>query len=113
MVSRGEIWWADIGTPRGAEAGYRRPVIVVQTDQLNDSRLKTVLSIPLTTNLDWAAISFNYSVSAKVSGLNRDSVAQTHLIVAVPKSDFVERVGKLSMGQLDKLLDRLDLALGR
>jgi mRNA interferase MazF len=48
---RGEIWWADFGIPFGSEAGFRRPVLVVQNDAFNESRIKTIVVLPLTTNL--------------------------------------------------------------
>jgi mRNA interferase MazF len=113
MIAQGEVWWADLGEPLGSEPGLRRPVIVVQGDALNRSRLNTAICIPLTSNLAWAAAPSCLPIKASASGLDRDSVAQCALIVAIDKVQLVERVGRITARQLQALLARLDVALGR
>ncbi len=54
VISRGEVWWADLSEPVGSEPGFRRPVLIVQGDSLNQSRVATTICVPLTSNLKWA-----------------------------------------------------------
>ena len=113
MVVQGEVWWADLGQPVGSVPGYRRPVVIVQGGLLNGSRINTVVCIPLTSNLDWEAIPTCLRLPAKATGLDRDSVAQASQIMTADKSQLIEPVGRISVRQLEQLLAKLDIALGR
>ena len=95
-IVQGDIWWADLSDPPGSTAGFRRPVIVMQCDAINHSRIGTVICVPLTSNLKWADAPGNVIISATVSGLDRDSVAQVTLILAVDKDFLTERAGRIS-----------------
>ena len=113
VISQGEIWWADLPAPTGSGPGFRRPVAVVQSDPLNQSRISTVVCVPLTSNLKWALAPGNVSLSARVSGLPKDSVANVSQIISLDKSLLTERVGKLPRPKLELLLSGIDLVLGR
>ncbi len=113
MIFQGEIWWADLGEPIGSEAGYRRPVVILQTDAVNQSRIGTVICIPLTSNLTRAAIPGNVLLSAKTTRLDKDSVANTALIVAINKFVLIEQIGKISHRQIQQIFAGLDIILGR
>jgi mRNA interferase MazF len=113
LVVQGEIWWADLGQPVGSVPGYRRPVVVVQGSLLNASRIRTIICVPVTSNLDWEAIPTSLRLSAKATGLDRDSVAQASQIMTVDQSQLLERAGQISERQLKALLAKLDVALGR
>ena len=113
VISQGDIWWADIGEPTGSEPGYRRPIIVVQGESLNRSRIATVVCVPLTRNLKWADAPGNVLLRAHHTGLQDDSVANASQIVALDKLQLTERVGKISPKQLETLLDGIDIVLGR
>jgi mRNA interferase MazF len=113
VISQGEVWWADLPEPSGAEAGYRRPVVVVQGDAFNRSAMGTVVSVPLTSTLRWAEAPGNVRLSARATGLPRDSVANVSQIVALDRTVLTERVGKLSHAKLALLLSGLDIVLGR
>ena len=113
MIAQAEIWWADLGDPVGSAPGYRRPVVIVQCDALNRSRIATVLCVPLTSNLKWADAPGNVLLPAKATGLDRDSVANVSLTVAVDKTQLVERAGKVSERQLELVLAGIDVVLGR
>ncbi|MDE2595943.1 MAG: type II toxin-antitoxin system PemK/MazF family toxin [Sphingomonadales bacterium] len=113
MILQGDIWWADLADPPGSTAGYRRPVIVVQGDALNRSRLATVVCVPLTSNLAWGDAPGNLRLAASRTGLDRTSVAQTSLILAVDKDCLTERVGRISPADLARVLAGLDLVVGR
>jgi len=76
VISQGEIWWADLPAPTGSGPGFRRPVIVVQCDALNGSRLATTVCVPLTSNLKWGTAPGNVTLSARLTGLPKDSGSQ-------------------------------------
>ena len=113
VISQGEVWWADLGEPIGSGPGYRRPVIVVQCDALNQSRVSTVVCVPLTTNLNWEGAPGNVTLPARATGLSRDSVANVSLIVAVDRRQLTESVGKLARRDLESVLAGIDTILGR
>lgn len=113
MIGQGEIWWADLGEPTGSGPGYRRPVVVVQCDALNRSRVSTVVCVPLTSNLKWEDAPGNVRLAARATGLAKDSVANVSLVVAVDRRQLNERVGKLAQRKLDLVLAGIDTVLGR
>lgn len=113
VISQGEIWWADLPPPAGSGPGFRRPVVVVQGDALNRSRIATVVCVPLTTNLKWAAAPGNIQFSARLTGLPKDSVANVSQIVTVDRAFLTARVGKLPPRTLALLLAGIDIILGK
>ncbi|MGH7897119.1 MAG: type II toxin-antitoxin system PemK/MazF family toxin [Candidatus Binatia bacterium] len=113
MIAQGEVWWADLPQPTGSAPGFRRPVVVVQGDALNRSRLGTAVCVPLTSNLRWADAPGNVRLAPRATGLPKESVANVSLIVALDKSMLTERVGKLSRSQLELLFSGIDVVLGR
>ena len=112
-IVQGDIWWADLSDPPGSTAGYRRPVIVVQGDAINQSHIATAICVPLTSNLKWADAPGNVRISAAMSGLDRDSAAQVTLILAVDKACLTERAGRIAPRVLARVLTGLDLVMGR
>ena len=112
-VSQGEIWWADLPEPTGSGPGFRRPVVVVQGNHLNQSRISTVVCVPLTSNLVWADAPGNTLLQAKVTGLKKDAVANATQIVAVDRSFLSERVGRLTAKQFSQIVHGIDVVLGR
>jgi mRNA interferase MazF len=113
VISQGEVWWADIPAPTGSGPGFRRPVVVVQGDALNRSRIATVVCVPLTSNLRWAEAPGNVLLPARATRLTKDSVANVSLIVALDKALLTERIGKLSYAKVELLLSGIDVVLGR
>ena len=113
MIAQGEVFWADLGEPIGSAPGYRRPVVIVQCDAFNESRIGTVLCVPLTSNLKWATAPGNVLLAKAVAGLDRDSVANVSLLVAIDRQQCVERVGRISQRHLDLILSGIDVVLGR
>ena len=99
VISQGEIWWADLPLPKGSGPGFRRPVVVVQSDSLNRSSIATVICVPLTSNLKWALAPGNVHLSARLTGLPKNSVANVSQIVTVDKDLLTERVGRLSRAE--------------
>lgn len=113
VVARGEIWWADLPEPTGSGPGSRRPVIIVQSDALNRSRISTVICVPLTSNVKWAKAPGNVLLAPRSTGLDRDSVANVSQILTLDKDLLAKRVGKLSAAQLGLVLAGIDVVLGR
>jgi mRNA interferase MazF len=113
VISQGEIWWADLPAPVGSGPGFRRPMVVVQCDALNRSRIATTVCVPLTSNLKWSSAPGNVRLSGRLTGLPKDSVANVSQIVTVDKDLLTERVGKLPPGKLAVLLSGIDVVLGR
>lgn len=113
MISQGDVWWADVAEPLGSEPGFRRPVVVVQGDSFNRSALRTVVAVPLTSNLQWAAAPGNVRLAKRATGLPRDSVANVSQIVTLDRSTLTERVGTLPSAKLELILSGIDTVLGR
>jgi len=113
VISRGDVCWASLGEPDGSGPGFRRPVVIVQGDAFNASRIATVVVVPLTSNLRWAAAPGNVFLDTKQTGLPRDSVANVSQIVAVDREILTERVGQLPDGDVQLVLSGIDLVLGR
>lgn len=105
MVKRGDIWWADLSEPIASEPGYKRPVVIVQDDAFNTSRIKTVVAVVLTSNLRLAAAPGNVRLAAKATGLPKDSVANVSQIITIDKQFFDEKAGHVdrpTMRQIDE-----------
>jgi len=113
VISQGEIWWAELLDPTGSGPGFRRPVVVVQGDSFNRSRIATVLCVPLTSNLKWASAPGNVLLETRLTGLPKASVANVSQVVALDKSLLTERAGKLSRAKIDLVLAGIDVVLGR
>lgn len=88
MIRRGAIHWADLGEPSGSRPAKRRPVLVVQADSYNASRLGTVVVAVVTSNTALAAMPGNVFLPAAVTGLPRDSVVNVTALVTLDKSDL-------------------------
>lgn len=110
---QGEVWWADLGEPAGSAPAFRRPVLVVQGNALNRSRLATVVCVPLTSNLKWTDAPGNVLLSSHLVGLSKDSVANVSQIVTLDKNTLIERIGKLPAKKLEAVLSGVDVILGR
>ena len=113
VVTQGDVRWAELPPPAGSGPGYRRPVVIVQGDPLNRSRLATAVCVPLTSNLRWADAPGNVLLTARQTGLPKDSVANVSQVVALDRTLLEERVGRISQAKLDLLLAGIDVVLGR
>ena len=113
VIAQGHVYWANLPDPMGSAPGFRRPVVVVQGDALNRSRVRTVVCVPLTSNLAWADAPGNVILPARTTGLSKDSVANTSQIVTLDRELLTEEVGKLSKRQLELILSGIDIILGR
>ncbi|TVQ17475.1 MAG: type II toxin-antitoxin system PemK/MazF family toxin [Spirochaetaceae bacterium] len=112
-VEQGEVWWADLGLPSGSAPGLRRPVVVVQGDPVNRSRISTVVCVALTSNLTWESAPGNVILRSADTGLPRDSVANVSQIATLDRTDLTERTGKLPPAALEQVLTGIDVVLDR
>ena len=94
-MTRGEIWWADLGVPFGSEPGFRRPVLVVQADSFNRSRIGTVLCVPFTTNLRLADAPGNVHLDTVEHDLRTESVVVVSQMTCVDRVRLVEKAGNI------------------
>ena len=108
---RGEIWWADFGIPFGSEPGFNRPVLIIQNDAVNLSKINTTIVIPFTTNLLLESAPGNVFVDKDESKLSKDSVLVVSQISVIDKSRLVKYENKISNSILNSLEDGLRLIL--
>jgi mRNA interferase MazF len=113
VVAQGHVYWANLPDPTGSGPGFRRPVLIVQGDALNRSRIRSVVCVPLTSNLRWAEAPGNVLLPARATSLPKDSVANASQIITLDRELLTEEVGKLSKRHLDLILTGIDIVLGR
>jgi mRNA interferase MazF len=113
VIRQRDVWWASLGEPAGSQAGYRRPVVVVQGDRFNRSRISTAVCVPLTGNLRWADAPGNVLLPARSTGLPQDSVANVSLVLALDRDQLEEQVGAVDERELRQILAGIDEVLGR
>jgi mRNA interferase MazF len=109
---RGEIWWVDYGIPYGSEPEYRRPVVIIQNDFFNASKIKTTIAVPLSTNLLLADVPGNIWVSKKDSKLTKDSVILISQIGVIDKERMLEKVSKINNAIMGKIENSMLFILG-
>ncbi len=113
MVDRGHIWWVNLPEPVSTEPGYTRPVVIVQSNAFNHSRIRTVVAVVISSNIRLAEAPGNVVLSARRSGLPKESVANVSQIITLDKQLLREKAGELNQKTM-QLIDegmRLVLAL--
>ncbi|HTE21922.1 MAG TPA: type II toxin-antitoxin system PemK/MazF family toxin [Candidatus Limnocylindria bacterium] len=112
-MKRGEVWWAELSEPVASEPGYRRPVVIVQADTFNKSRISTIVVVAVTSNLRLATAPGNVKLTGEKAGLSRESVANVSQVITIDKQFLAEKIGWIdhtAMQQIDEGM-RLVLAL--
>ena len=112
-MQRGEIWWASLPAPKGSGPGRRRPVLIVQSDAFNASRIQTAIAVVITSNLELSAAPGNLLLRRKESGLSKDSVVNVSQLITLDKTFLTERVGTLPNRHTGAIDEGLRLVLGR
>lgn len=112
MIRRAEIWWADLPDPSGSEPGYRRPVLVVQADAFNRSRIATVVVAAITSNVRLADAPGNVPLTPRQSGLPKPSVVNVSRVLTLDRAMLSERVGELADARMREVDAGLALVLG-
>jgi mRNA interferase MazF len=111
-IRRGQIWWVDFGKPKGSEPGYRHPALVLQRNEVNASRINTVVVCVLTSNRLLAKAPGNMLLPKRATGLPQDSVANASQIATVNKSDLDTLAGILPEQLLNRMSEGLRWFLG-
>lgn len=111
VISRGDVWWAELGEPGGSEPGYTRPVVIVSADAFNESALNTVTVVSLTTNLRMAKFPGNVLLGTDATGLPKDSVANITQIATIDKDMLRDRVRALPEPLIRRIDDGLRIVL--
>ena len=110
-MKRGEVWWASLREPTGSEPGYRRPIVIIQSDDFTVSRIDTVIGAVLTSNTRLAVAPGNVFLRRREAGLPRDSVINVSQLLTLNKATLTERLGRLSPRRLQEVDAGLRLAL--
>lgn len=108
-MKKGDIWWASLDEPIGSEPGYRRPVVIISSNDFNRSQIRTVIVSIITSNLCLADAPGNFKLSKKSTGLDQDSVLNISQLMTLDKTFLAERIGKLSNRQLNFLDESIKL----
>jgi mRNA interferase MazF len=113
VIAQGDVWWASLPAPAGSGPGFRRPVVVVQGDAVNRSRIATVVCVPLTSNMRWATAPGNVALQARMTGLPKESVANVSQIITLDRELLTDRVGQIPRSKIELILSGIDIILGR
>ena len=111
VMLRGEVWWADLPNPVGSELGYRRPILILQADAFNRSRINTVIGIVISSNLRLANAPGNVVLTARESGLPSDSVVNVSQVITVDKRFLADHSGHVRGATLRSVEDGVRLVL--
>jgi len=111
VIKRGEIWWAELPEPAGSGPGYRRPLVILQSNAFNESNIKTVIAAVITSNLNLADAPGNLLLTPKKSKLPRKSVINVSQLITVDKDFLTEKVSYLPVSIIDKIDDGIRLVL--
>jgi mRNA interferase MazF len=113
VITQGDIFWYDFPEPRGSEPGYERPVVIVQSEALNRSRIATAVVVALTQNTKLASMPGNVLLPKKATGLEFDSVANVSQVATVDRASLRDHASRLPPSKLDAILSGIEVILGR
>jgi len=108
-IEQGDIYWVELGIPKGSEPGYRHPHVIIQNNVFNASRINTVVVCALTSNLKRAEAPGNVLLQKGEGNLKKASVINISQIITVNKSDLVEKIGSLSSATIEKIIEGVKL----
>jgi len=112
IIRQGDIFWVDLGIPKGSAPGYRHPHVVIQNNVFNASKINTVVVCALTSNLKRAKAPGNVLLKKGEGNLKKDSVVNISQIITIDKSDLVEKIGSLSPSRIKEVIEDVKLLLG-
>ncbi|MBI5970263.1 MAG: type II toxin-antitoxin system PemK/MazF family toxin [Deltaproteobacteria bacterium] len=110
-IRQGDIFWVELGAPKGSEPGYRHPHVVVQNNVFNESRINTVIVCALTSNLKRGNAPGNVSLHKGEGGLKKESAVNVSQVVTVDKGDLIEKIGSLSQGRVNQIIEGIRLLI--
>jgi len=110
-INQGDIFWVDLGVPKGSGPGYRHPHVVIQNNIFNESKINTVVVCALTSNLKRAKAPGNVLIQKGEGNLKKDSIVNISQIITVDKSDIIERIGSLSPSRVKEIIEGVQLLI--
>ena len=110
-IRQGDIYWVDLGVPRGSEPGYRHPHVVIQNNVFNQSKINTVVVCALTSNLKRGRAPGNVLLQKGEGNIKRDSVVNISQIITVNKSDLIEKIGSVSQSRVAEIIEGIELLI--
>ena len=110
-MNRGEIWWASMREPTGSEPGHHRPVIIVSSNEFNQSLIQTVIVAVVTSNLRLVDAPGNFKITKKHSGLSKDSVVNVSQLITLDKTFLTGQIGKLNSKNINFMNEGIKLVL--
>ena len=110
-MTRGEVWWADLPPPTGSGPGFRRPVLIVQSNLFNNSGIRTVVVAVITSNLALADAPGNVRIGKTDSGLSKPSVVNVSQLLTVDRAILKQRMRTLNSEAMSKVNEGLKLLL--
>ena len=111
VLERGDLWWADLADPVASEPGYKRPVLIIQSDAFNRSGINTVIAVVITSNLRLEQAPGNVRLSAKKTGLPKESIANVSQIITLDKQFLRDKCGRLPGDLMSEIEEGVRLAL--
>jgi mRNA interferase MazF len=111
VIHRGEVWWANLPVPEASEPGYRHPVLIVQSNEFNQSLISTVIAAVITSNLHLSQAPGNVLLPKRMSHLPKDSVINISQLVTVDKSCLSSRLAKIPEGIMAEVEEGIRLVL--
>ena len=112
VVRRGDVFWAQLKPGEGSEPGFRRPVIVVQRDAINQSRYNTVVVVPLTSQTHHSHLPGNVLLHKNEANIPRSSLARATHVTVLDKTRLIEKIGALSRERLQEIADAVNWVIG-
>ena len=110
-MKRGEVWWADLPEPSASEPGFRRPVLIIQSDEFTRSRINTIIAAAITSNTRLGIAPGNVALAKKSIGLDRESVVNISQLITLDKSFLSDKVGKISAVKMQEVDEGIRLVL--
>jgi len=110
-MKRGEVWWADLPAPSASEPGFRRPVLILQSNEFNQSRINTIIAAAISSNMKLGLAPGNVTLGKKSVGLDRESVINVSQMITLDKSFLNDRVGKLPSVKMQAVDEGVRLVL--
>lgn len=111
VIKRGDIWWAELPEPQGSGPGYKRPLVIIQSNEFNKSKINTVVAAVITTNIRLAAAPGNILLSIKKSKLPKESVINVSQLITIDKSFLTEKVKRLPVSVMLQVDEGIRLVL--
>ena len=110
-MKRGDVWWASMEEPRGSEPGYRRPVVIISSNDFNKSLIQTIICAVISSNLNLEDAPGNFKLKKSKQCINRDSIVNISQLITLDKSYLTEQAGCLTGKQINELNNGLKLVL--